>query len=90
MQTYLTPKDVADRLHVNIGTARTEMRKMRHKGLGKNGQILRVSEADFEAYMRPDPPLPRPETRRKRNAEARSDRIIPYRAYHTQEATEHD
>ncbi|MEA4928412.1 MAG: hypothetical protein VB104_07010 [Candidatus Limiplasma sp.] len=88
MQTYLTPKDVADRLHVNIGTARAEMRKMRHKGLGKNGQILRVSEADFDAYMRPDPPLPRPESRKKRTTETRSDRTIPYRPYRTQEATE--
>jgi len=81
MQTYLTPKDVAVRLKIDICTARTEMRKMRHKAIGKNGQMLRVTEADFETYMKPDPPLPKPEPRKKRKTEPHVDYIIPRRPY---------
>ena len=90
MQTYLTPKDIAERLQVNIGTARSEMRKMRHKGLGKNGQILRVSEADFDAYMKPSPPLPKPEPGKKRIPDAHKDRTIPYRPYRAKEVNGND
>lgn len=88
MQTYLTPKDIAARLQISVDTARVEMRKMRHKEIGKNGQILRVAEADFEAYMKPDPPLPRPYRQGKRTATPSTPpkRAIPYRR---QEATEH-
>jgi len=81
MQNYLTPKDVAERLQISVDAARNEMRKMRHKLLGKNGQILRVSEADFDAYMRPDPPLPNSAgKRRKPNPKVtHPERAIPYR-----------
>ena len=87
--TYLTPKDVAARLQISVDSARNEMRKMRHKQLGKNGQILRVAEQDFQAYMQPDPPLPRAAELRKQKALRKAmqpERAIPYRR---QEATEH-
>ncbi len=85
MQTYLTPKDVAARLCISLDSARIEMRKMPHKCLGKNGQMLRVSEADFDAYMRPDPPLPKPERkgRRAESTKGAVPRVIPYRRKET-------
>lgn len=82
MQTYLTPKDVAARLQISIDSARNEMRKMRHKEIG-GGQCprLRVAEKDFEAYMQPAPPLPRPSDKRAtRTSRANhTQRAIPYR-----------
>lgn len=80
-EEFLTPKDVAALLHISIDAARNEMRKMRHKCLGKNGQILRVSKSDFYAYMRPDPPLPNSAgKRRKPNPKAiHPERAIQYR-----------
>lgn len=85
---FLDAKEIASILSISPESARNEMRKMPHKCLGKNGQMLRVAETDFYAYMKPDPPLPRPEPRKKRTTETRSDRTIPYRPYRTQEATE--
>lgn len=84
MQVYLTPKDVAERLQVNVDTARNEMRKMRHTTIGgENRQMLRVSEKDFEAYMQPDPPLPKASAMRRRGHNARptdpKPNTIPYR-----------
>jgi hypothetical protein len=81
MQTYLTPKDVAARLRISVEAARMEMRKMPHKCIGKNGQILRVAEADFEVFMKPDPPLPMLGRKGRKTVRA-SDappRVIPYR-----------
>lgn len=82
MSIYLTPKDIAERLQVDETTARREMRKMPHKGIGKNGDRLRVTEQAFEAYMKPDPPLPKPPSmRRQKQAQpqAQQPRAIPYR-----------
>ncbi|MDD3212279.1 MAG: helix-turn-helix domain-containing protein [Eubacteriales bacterium] len=79
-QIYLTPKDVAERLQISDTAARREMRKMRHKAIGKNGYSLRVAEKDFEAYMNPDPPMPRPERKPRKAAAGTADgRAIPYR-----------